>query len=411
MSQNASNKKDHVSWIVFIPTVVIVLITLATVVFPAILMTSTTDVKFPTQINFFELGTWGAPLLIGNAIIFSIIVLLYKNKFPKKITNALKIIQNFEISPRIALMVLGVMIGTYAILSVGEIESQDIWDDYKRIVKPALESWTPDNARLSDDTLEYFFGYVSMEVFDNYKAIPFISSIIILFLTYLVTVQITKKRFAGIVSLVLVFQSSNFLTYDTTVTYPNFWILFLLLSLYFVFKSWPLSPISFVTSVLAKSLSMGFLPIIIPFIALLDIPRRKKIKLFLAYLAAIVFGVIAFFTLEPISIGTFSFSSFGLLNGFATFASQFRYDYVIVMFLLPLVVCLFLASKKGISNANSVMVLIGGMLLLTALVPAFTTFTNTPYRFLPLVFFFAIGVATLFAKKSSLVDELLSNKQ
>ena len=96
--------------------------------------------------------------------------------------------------------------------------------------------------------------------------------------------------------------------------------------------------------------------------------------------------------------------------GTASILTQFRYDGLIVLFLLPLVVCLFLASKKGISNGNTLLILIGGIILMTVFVPVLTENSNTPYRILPLVFFFAIGVGTLFSKNIKLKDELLSRK-
>jgi len=71
---------------------------------------------------------------------------------------------------------------------------------------------------------------------------------------------------------------------------------------------------------------------------------------------------------------------------------------------------LFLASKKGISNANALLVLISGIILLILFVPSLTGVGNTPYRILPLVFFFAIGVGTLLSKNINLQDELLSRK-
>jgi len=49
-------------------------------------------------------------------------------------------------------------------------------------------------------------------------------------------------------------------------------------------------------------------------------------------------------------------------------------------------------------------------MLLVAFVPALTEQQNTPYRILPLVFFFAIGVGTLLSKNINLQDELLSRK-
>jgi len=254
-----------------------------------------------------------------------------------------------------------------------------------------------------------------MEIFGSYRVSPFIASIICLFLTYLITVQISKKRFAGIIALGIVLQSENFLVYDTTATYPGLWIMFYLLSIYFVFKSWSLSAISFTSAMLSHPLSVGFFPITILFIALLDLPKRKKILLFSSYFVLIVIGIVLLSTqIIPTPVGftyddTSPLDVSRIISAFASILTQFRYDGLIVVFLLPLVVCLFLASKRGISNANALLVLIGGVMLLILFIPVLTSMGNTPYRILPLVFFFAIGIGTLLSKNINLQDGLLTN--
>ena len=59
---------------------------------------------------------------------------------------------------------------------------------------------------------------------------------------------------------------------------------------------------------------------------------------------------------------------------------------------------LFLKSLKGFHHANSVQILISGFLLIPPLLITFTQQTNEPYRLIPLVVFFAIGVGTMFGK-------------
>jgi len=63
---------------------------------------------------------------------------------------------------------------------------------------------------------------------------------------------------------------------------------------------------------------------------------------------------------------------------------------------------LYLASRKGVLQADAVMILIAGTLLVAPLLTGFTYMTNQPYRFVPLVFFFAIGIGTLLAKRPEL---------
>lgn len=413
--QKISNKKNRlISWIIFLSTLIIVLPTLILGMFPALIIVFSDIVRFPVKINAFEPGIWMYPILISNAIIFTTIVLYQKNKLPHMLNSSFKFILNFEISHRTTLFLIGILIGSYAILTVGELYTEEPWDDYVK-VKADLQDWTFDDFDFSARELFRFFGYLSMELFGSYRVAPFIASILCLFLTYLITVQISKKRFAGIIALGIVLQSENFLIYDTTITYPIFWIMFYLFSIYFIFKSWALSSISFITAVFSHVLSLGLFPITILFITLLDLPKRKKILLLSSYFALIVIGlVLIFIQIIPIDyfvsweISGSSHDFSRIIAAFSSILTQFRYDGLIVLFLLPLVVCLFLASKKGISNANTLLILIGGIILMTVFVPVLTENSNTPYRILPLVFFFAIGVGTLFSKNIKLKDESLS---
>ena len=59
---------------------------------------------------------------------------------------------------------------------------------------------------------------------------------------------------------------------------------------------------------------------------------------------------------------------------------------------------LFLKSLKGFHQANSIQILISGFLLIPPLLITFSEQTNEPYRLIPLVVFFAIGVSTLLGK-------------
>ena len=94
------NKNSIISWIIFLATLVVVLITLITIVFPAFLLGSTSGIKYPVQIDIFETGIWTYQLLIANFIVFGLLILHYKNKLPQEITKLFKFIFNFEISTK-----------------------------------------------------------------------------------------------------------------------------------------------------------------------------------------------------------------------------------------------------------------------------------------------------------------------
>ena len=238
-----------------------------------------------------------------------------------------------------------------------------------------------------------------MQIFENYKVIPFMASIVLLVLTYIFTVELTKKRFAGIVAMVIVLQSYVFLMYDTTVSYPNFWILFYLLSLYLILKKWQLSPISWVASILSKALTAAFLPMTLFFVYRSDISKKKKIRIALSYGVIVVAGII-FLTLTNSSLTTQSeFDSHDFWSGFSATYFALRFDGLVLVFLLPLTFGLFIASRKGVRYADSIMFLIVAMLLSGPFIQAFSSSINVPYRFVPLVVFFAIGTGLLLSRR------------
>jgi len=415
--QKSSNKKNRLlSWIIFLPTLIIVLVTIILGMFPILLIAFSDRTRFPREINIFEPGIWMFPILIVSAIVFTTIILHQKNKLPQNLTNLFRFILNLEISHRTAIILLGIMIGSYVVLNVEEVYTQEPWGDFGGVEK-ILQGISFDKLSLMGfRVIPYTLAVLSMEIFGSYRVAPFIASILCLFFTYLLTAEISKKRFAGIVALFVVLQSENFGVYDTTITYPIMWIMFYLFSLYLIFKIFFASSVSYILSVLSHPLSMAFFPITIIVIAVLDLPKRKKILLISTYVAFIVIavGIVAteiipfpgIFSAE----GTSSPELSRLVEAYASIIIQFRYDGFIVVFLLPLVVCLFLVSRKGISNANVPLVLIGGIILLISFIPVLTNMQNTPYRILPLVFFFAIGVGTLFSKNINLQNELPSKK-
>lgn len=390
-------KYQITSWAIFIPTLILVALLLVSVLFPALIL-GTISTSFPIDVDVFEPGVFAIPLLITNGIVFCIIILHYAKKLPNAISKPLQRIFEFEVSKGITILALIAIIGGYCVFSVPELSQTDTWEDYARTVKPELEKWSADDS-FSLKTLVYFFGNASMQIFGTYRAIPLMVSIAMLVLTYLLTLEIAKKRFAGLVAVMTVIQSSNFMIYDTTITYPNFWGAFYLLSLYLIFKKWQFSAVSFVGSFLTKIIAFGLFPFSLAFAALADIPRRRKIAVIASFSVLLVLGIAFMYYIDNSIVDIQEFDSLAFLSSLSVLSTQFRYDVVIVLFLLPVVFGIFVKAKNGLGNANSIQVLILGTLLLAVLIPALSTYTNSPYRFVPFSAFFAIGVGTILASK------------
>lgn len=398
-----SHRKRIASWAIFISTLLVVLISLTTVVFPALLLRSFGGITEYSGIDPFETGIWASTLLVTDGIIFGMAILYFKNKFPQ-LTRAIKFIFNFEVSARIAFLTVFILLGFYVTFTINEISTAESWPDYNNRVKPLLENWTINSGKGIDQHVTLFLLSISLNIFGNGKAIPFIASVAMLLVTYLLTTEITKKRFAGILSMIIVLQSGTFLIFDTTATYPNFWVLFYLLSLYLCYKKWPISPISFALSVLSKQNAALFLPMTFLFTYDSGLSKQKKIRIVITYGAIAVLSIVAILIGIKISFWgvTGDFTGFQLHDfwkAFNAFSYQLRFDVLILILLLPLVIGLGIASRKKIVHADSILFLIIGAILSQPLMASITVISSEPYRFMPLVTFCAIGVGIIFSKK------------
>jgi len=410
--QNDQPEKQSLTWIpwpVFLFSISVVLLTLVSVVFPALIASSDSTIEELKSIGVelfevepFQVGVWAAPLIIVNIFVFISLFLYFKKNLPESFRKLVDFIFRFEISKKVAFVVIVVILASYVGFSWQELTIQEEWEDYAG-VKQRLDRWTPEQITSSfEPHVKYFLHWASMVLFGNYSVIPFIASISLLLLTYFFTTAISKKRFAGIVSMIVLLQSNLFLTYDTTVSYTYFWILFYLLSLYLLYKVWPLSPVAYLASIFSKALTASFLPMSLFFIFRSKISKTSKVIVASMSTALILAGI--FVSTTGANIGgitgeqeEFDWDEFSL--GFTSFSFQLRFDGLVLVFILPLIVGLFIAARHGIEHADSILVLIGGILFIAPIVTGFTELTNQPYRFVPLVVFFAIGVGVLLSKR------------
>ena len=249
-------RKTKLLWAAFVFTLVIVLTSLVSVVFPALIVSNYSTIaelenlgiSLP-EVDPFTTGVWTVPFLVTNAIIFCILILYFKKKLPNQIKASFDFVLSFEVSKKIAIISISVLLAIYVAASADELTTEEEWEDYPG-VKKRLERWSPEQTiERFEPHVRYFFLWSSMILFGHYTVIPFIASISLLLLTYFFTVEITKKRFAGIIALIVLLQSNLFLTYDSTVSYTNFWTLLYLLSLFLIYKAWLLSPISYFLSI------------------------------------------------------------------------------------------------------------------------------------------------------------------
>jgi len=408
LTKSIPKRPNPVSWIVFFFTISMVIISLIPVVFPSLIVANFTQVNeleqfgiSGIQLDPYETGHLAGAFFVTSGIVFGLAILHFKKRLPQSISKGFQFIFNFEVSKRIALTTLIIILAIYVAASANELAEEEQWEDYVG-VKQRVENWSPDQiTRSFEPHVNYFFISSSMILFGNYAVIPFLASIALVIMVYFFTKQITQKRFAGLVAVIILLQSNVFLTFDTSVAYTNFWVLFYLLSLYFMYRVWPLSPVSFLFSIPAKALTVTFLPMSIYFLLRSQISKNKKMLIGGIIIAIVLIGAaVASGREDLLAAQQESFISDEFWIGFTSFATQLRFDGLVILFLVPLIVGLLLASTKN-KHAESMMVLMGGMLLIAPLLTGFSDQTNQPYRFVPFVTFFAVGVGVLLSRTRS----------
>ena len=403
---------SKVSWIVLFFSITISSISLISVIFPALIAETVSNNGLEElgisqhEENPFQTGPLAILLIFTNIIIFGTYFL--RNRFPNKIFKSFKKGIRFNPSTKVTTISIIIILSAYIILTIPELEKSEEFKDIIGIEKRLNESIRDDrftfedaisgnqNYSLAEPHVKYSILLISEKVFGDFRIIAFFASVSLLLLTYLITNAITNNRFAGLVALLLVVQSNLFLSFDTSAVYSNFWILFYLLSLYLLVKVWFATPILFGISIFCKMLTAIFTPMSIFFILNSEISISQKIIISsIIVILLIVGGIIFLGTQESDKLTSFEIDRFW--ESFASFAFQMRLDIITVLFLLPLIFGLFLSSKK-FKHANSISILITGILLSGPILAGITDQTNQPYRFIPIIVFFAIGVGMLFPK-------------
>ena len=397
------------SKLVLLFSLFVVTFSLISVVFPALISETVvvSDLErmgiTPYQEDPYQIGLMAIPLILTNGIIFALYLLRNKLGLSSKFEKLLE----FQISKKVAAVIIVIILSGYVVGTIPELDTKEEFDDFILVEKRLREAIRDDrftiedainknpNYSMNEPHVKYSLLIISEKVFGNFKVVPFLASIALLLVTYFMTKEITKNRFAGLVSMILVLQSNLFLSFDTSATYSNFWILLYLLSLYAVIRVWFVSPILFGLSVFSKAFAATFAPMSIFFILNSEIPRSHKIIIAAVLIALLIAGSIMFAGAQDVG-EQFRWDEFWV--GFTSFAFQMRWDPITVLFLIPLVFGLFVMSKNN-RHANSISILIAGVLLSAPFLTGMTDQTNQPYRFMPIIVFFAVGVGMLFSIK------------
>ena len=387
--------------VVFVFALVMVGISLLSIIFPALIITQfgniTTDLY-----DKFDFGNNAFLLILSNVIILSLGFLYKKNKFVS-FSSIINKIRNFDISKKQSLIVGIIILIVYAAVTFPELSIDETtqWGDYS-ILTSALETFPETNSgdQIQDEQNSRFVRMIllgfSQNYLDNIKTIPFISSIVLVALVGLISFEISQRKIAGIVTMLVMVQSYTFLEYDTIAVYESLWVTFFLFSIYTIHKKWHLSGIFYLLSVFSKAFSTPFLILNVYYVLRSELDSKTKLRIMISY-AIVILIMLGLFTLGNTiydDIVHIDFNRF--MNSLSDFSSQMRFDYFMLMMILPVTIALFYVSRNGIAHAESLLFFVPILLLSGPLVALFTDFyVILPYRFIPLIAFFSISVGII----------------
>ena len=377
-------------------------ITLLTVIFPALIV-SNIGIQ-SNDLEQFEIGKDALVILLCNIVIISLGLAYYKNKLPSQFQKIFSKLLQKQFSKKTTIVVISVILLPYVVLSIPElfIDEGSQAPDYgiflaAKKIFPFGQTTFTEAAEQNDRYVRMVLLITSLEIFQNVKIIPFLGSIALLITTYLFTNEITKNKLAGIISLLVVLQSYTFLRYDTFAMYENFWALFYILSLYLIFKNFYSSAISYALSILTKAFTAIFLPLSIVFVLYSNLTKKTKIIILSSYaiMITIVIAIWSFDTSVYDSIIRYDITQ--LLLALTKTSYQLRFDGLFLAAILPLTIGLIIKAKNGFHIAAPILFLISGTIFSGAIVEMFSDhFVVLPYRFVPTIVFFAVGVGILF---------------
>ena len=395
------------SYLVFLSTISIVIISLFAIIFPGFFI----SIYFPYNVEIvpFEPSIWLIPVSSFSFVFLVLGFMYYKRKLPVQVYKCIQFILNFEISKRIT-VILGIIIFVFYIgFSVNELsinEDRQFSDDYD-ILTTALQIWPStesDDIYVQEQNSRYVRMLLlvsSIEIFQNIKILPFVASISLLIVTFFLTYQISHKRFSGIVALLIILQSHTFLFFDTVAVFENFWILFFLISLYLINRKWQLSSILYLLALFSKAFIFVFFLSTIFYIYRARISSRKKIWAMCSYGGVILIILTVFSFGDSVYGDIINISDSEFFLALNTLGYTLRYDVFIILSLLPVTIGLFFTSRRGSLQADSILVLILTSLLAGPFISMLTEFYFVlPYRFLPLIVFVAIGIGVFLSKKN-----------
>ena len=309
----------------------------------------------------------------------------------------------------VAWLFLAVILASYAIPLVQELDDKEPYPDYVGIAEGYINC---DSTLLIDigdvirrNFLREWFNCFSYKVLGNDRVMSFAFSIGLVYLVYLLGHYITNDRIIGLISSATLSINPLLTTYDTSPTYDQGWAFLVILSVVLLYKKSIIAPFVYLLSIMAKIMAIGYLPVFVYHI--ISEPIKHK-KLTLGITAFLVISSVVLIMVSDITTNI-GFHPERLIDGSLQLLIH-------LMVLLPIlgVFVLFMIifkAKTKIIGTRIVYIWMIWILLNTPLLYVFSIDFQFSYRYVSFAAFMSIFIGISIVNFGNKVVEMLPKQK
>lgn len=276
------------------------------------------------------------------------------------------------------------ILAAYSVNLVQEIDDIEPYPDYyANIIQMKMHCDYEIDTR---GFLKYWTNCFSYQYIGHDRIIPIMASVSIVYLVYVLANTITNNRIIGLISMAAMTQNQLLTKFDSSPTYDQVWVAFLLLSIVLLYKKPIIGLFTFPISIMSKILAVGYLPAM--FANVIMDKRIKYRKITLIWLSVV--SAIGITTVSFLSVGSYiGFYPDRLLDGFLRIFESIWPIFPVVIG--TIVIDRFFMPKEKPEGKKIVLVWLAWILLTTPLIYLFTQGQlQFGYRFVPFAAFFSI---------------------
>lgn len=339
---------------------------------------------FLNNTEFYFISTIVLSLTLAYLFYILFMELGRRHTFKRKTHRLLALLQKKHI-PRLVFFIL---ILTYIAFQVNDIfvNEHNEWDEF--YITPYIDSCTLFDLPQERAVLKFYQFCASNIIFGTPKMIPFIVSIGVLVLSFLITNRITKSQYAGLFTIAIITWSDIFRHGSTTMSFSMEWVFFLLISMYLMFSRPASTGVFYLVSLFGKGIGLLYIPVMIYF-AYNNKTHWKTVALSLGTVVIIALLYTVFIGNHLVQTNVypaFNIDSIAtiLYNPVWNFTQETN-DMMILFFILPLSLIWTWKINRGI------FVLILYTFTMQIWLPLFSEYPMGSYRMIPTIVFLGIG--------------------